>query len=91
MGDRVVLFNSISLKFENDSAFGFVVAPEPVPGKEQHADKTVADAIKDGEKHLVISVQTLQHGIVNQDVLFHTEKECKEYYVDLLGRLEPCD
>ena len=82
VGQTVYLFNSISLKIEEDQVYGILYVPEPVEGREQHPDKSFAERIESGEQQVVEKVQTLQHQIVDAAVLFESEEECVAFYRD---------
>ena len=86
VGDRVVLFNSISCNFEQDEVFGVLFVPVPVEGKEQHREKGVAQQLADGEVEVREQCQTLQHQIVDAGVLFKSEEEARAFYLDLLKK-----
>lgn len=80
VGDKVVLFNSISCEFEQDEVFGVLYVPVPKEGVEQHHDKGVAWQLLAGEVEVREQCQTLQHQIVDAEVLFESEDECKAFY-----------
>ena len=87
VGQEVVLFNSISCRFEKDQVFGVLHVPVPLEGVEQHRDKGIAKQLEDGEVEVREQYQTLQHQIVDGDVLFASEEECREYYKQLMLEL----
>lgn len=80
VGDRVFLFNSISMKVESDQVFAIIYAPIPVEGKEQNSAKDVSKRIAEGEMKVHEQCQTLQHQILDVDVLFRSDAECREHY-----------
>ena len=80
VGDKVVLFNSISCQFEQDEVFGVLFVPVAKEGVEQHRGNGVAWQLLNGEVEVREQCQTLQHQIVDAEVLFESEDECKKFY-----------
>lgn len=85
-GDEVVLFNSISCEFEHDIAYGVLFVPIANNGVEQDKSKSIAERIADGEMRVQEQYQTQQHQIVDAEVLFATEDEARQFYLDLLNK-----
>lgn len=86
IGKEVVLFNSMSLRFEKDVVYGVLYIPVPKDGVEQSAGADFAERFARGEMVVKEQCQTLQHQIVDADLLFDSEAECREYYRKVLGR-----
>ena len=82
VGQRVYLFNSLSMSIESDDVYGVLYVPEPAEGREQHPDKSFAERIANGEQVVSEKVQTLQHQIIDAAVLFESEEDCLAYYRD---------
>ena len=85
VGQHVCLFNSVSGKIEHDSVYGVLFVPIAVEGKQRDESKTIAEQIEAGLLEVKEQYQTLQHGIVNAEVLFTDEEECKEFYRGLFA------
>lgn len=85
VGDHVVLFNSVSGEIEHDSVFGVLFVPVSVKGKNRDESKTIAEQIEAGLLEVKEQYQTLQHGIVNAELLFADEERCKEFYRGLFA------
>lgn len=88
-GQEVVLFNSISMKFEKDVVYGVLFVPMAKEGIEQHGDKGIAERIAAGEMEVVEQCQTMQHQIVDADRLFASEEECFEFYREFFAADRP--
>lgn len=80
VGDHVVLFNSVSCEIEHDSVYGVLFVPIAVEGKQRDESKTIAEQIEAGLLEVKEQYQTLKHGIVNAELLFGSEEECRSYY-----------
>lgn len=87
VGQTVFLFNSISLKVESDEVYGVLYVPEAAEGKEQHPDLSFAERIENGEQEVSEKVQTMQHNIVDSDVLFASAEECVAFYREFFEKL----
>lgn len=87
-GERVFLFNSLSMEIESDEVYGVLYVPQPVEGVVQESGKSIAERLEDGQMHVQEQYQLCAHqGIVDAECLFASEKECAEYYVALLNSL----
>lgn len=84
VGDEVVIFNSISCAFEKDTVYGVLFVPVANTEKTQHTEKSIAERIEAGEMVVKEQCQTLQHQIVDADVLFASEQEARDFYISLL-------
>lgn len=86
VGQEVVLFNSVSCRFEKDTVYGILFVPVPVEGVQQSSDKGVAEKIAAGQMKVAEQYQLVGHqGILDAGVLFASESECREWYLKLLG------
>lgn len=86
VGDEIVIFNSISCEFEKDTVYGILFVPITNPEKTQHNDKSIAERLEAGEMTVREQYQTLQHQIVDAEVLFASEDEAREFYLNLLNK-----
>ena len=83
------LFNSLSVRIEEDDVYGCLFVPVPVEGVEQSGSKSIAQKIADGELEVKEQYQLCGHqGIVDAEVLFASEDECKAFYSDFFSRRE---
>lgn len=81
VGQRVHLFNSLSLVIEEDEVYGIVYVPVAKEGVEQISGKPVSEKLKDGEVEVHEQYQLCGHqGVLEADCLFATEDECREFY-----------
>ncbi len=86
VGQEVVLFNSISCRFEKDTVYGVLFVPVPVEGVQQSGDKSVAEKLAAGQMVVAEQYQLVGHqGILDAGILFASEAECREWYLKLLG------
>lgn len=75
------LFNSISMKIEEDDVYGVISVPVPVEGVVQSSSKSVREKLDDGDTYVAEQYQLCGHqGIVNADILFGSESDCKKFY-----------
>lgn len=80
-GDRVFLFNSLSMRIEEDDVYGCLFVPVPVEGNVQDSGKSVGEKIAAGQMEVKEQYQLCGHqGIVDAEVLFASEEECREAY-----------
>lgn len=81
VGQEVVLFNSASQRIEHDQVFGILISPNPVPGKELHVDKSVAEQLEEGSVVVSPKYQLQMHqGLLDECILFPDEASCAEFY-----------
>ena len=81
VGQKVFLFNSISMKVENDDVYAILFVPVAVEGKEQEAGKRIEDLLKDGQMEVKEQYQLTSHqGVLDAKCLFASEEECKKYF-----------
>ena len=80
-GDHVFLFNSLSMRVEEDDVYGVLFVPVPVEGVKQDSQKSVGEKIAAGQMKVQEQYQLVGHqGIVDAEVLFGSEAECRETY-----------
>lgn len=86
-GDKCYLFNSISMKIEEDYVYGCLFVPIAVDGVKQDSGKSLAEKLAAGMMEVREQYQLVQHqGIIDADVLFASEEECRKFYVDFLSK-----
>lgn len=84
VGQKVVLFNSISKKFEEDEVYGVLFLPVVVEGVTQDAGLSISEALAKGQKKVAEQYQLCAHqGVLDADVLFASEEECKSAYREI--------
>ena len=81
-GDRVYLFNSLSCKVESDDVYGCLFVPVAVEGKaSEGGGKSLKEKLEGGYMEVKEQYQLVGHqGIVDADVLFASEEECRAWY-----------
>lgn len=80
-GQRVFLFNSLSVKIEEDDVYGALFVPVAVEGMKQDSSKSIAEKLKAGQMKVQEQYQLCAHqGIVDAEVLFASEDECRAFY-----------
>lgn len=81
VGQRVWLFNSMSMALEPDEVYGVLYVPVPVEGVAQDSQKSVAERLEAGQMEVHEQCQLCAHqGIVEAKVLFASEGECRKFY-----------
>ncbi len=79
-GDHVFLFNSLAWKVEEDDIYGALFVPVPVEGAAS-GGASIKEKIEKGQMKVQEQYQLCSHqGIVDADVLFASEAECREAY-----------
>lgn len=80
-GDHVFLFNSLSMRIEEDDVYGALFVPVPVEGVVQDSGASIAEKVAKGQMKVQEQYQLCGHqGIVDADVLFGSEEECRKRY-----------
>lgn len=80
-GTHVFLFNSLSMRIEEDDVYGALFVPVPVEGVQQDSGKSIKEKIEAGQMEVKEQYQLCSHqGIVDADVLFASEDECRGAY-----------
>ena len=86
-GNHVFLFNSLSMRIEEDDIYGVLFVPVPVEGVQQDSGKSIAEKIKAGQMRVQEQYQLCGHnGIVDADVLFASEDECRKFYAEFFSK-----
>lgn len=81
VGEKVFLFNSMSMAIEPDEVYGVLYVPVAVEGVAQDSQKSVSERLAAGQMKVVEQCQLVAHqGIVDVDRLFASEGECREFY-----------
>ena len=81
VGQKCYLFNSLSVKIEEDDVYGALFVPVAVEGVKQDSSKSLAEKLKSGQMKVQEQYQLCAHqGIVDAEVLFASEDECKKFY-----------
>lgn len=84
VGQEVCLFNAISQQIEHDEVYAVLVAPNPVPGKNPDPNIPVSKSLEAGTVEVGYRYQLQRHqGLLEEKILFASEEELKEYYLDL--------
>lgn len=80
-GEHVFLFNSLAMAIEEDDVYGVLFVPVPVEGEQPDSGKGIRDRLATGQMKVQEQYQLCGHqGIVDAEVLFASEDECKEFY-----------
>lgn len=83
VGQHVFLFNSLSVKIEEDDVYGALFVPVAVEGVKQDSSKSLAEKLKAGQMKVQEQYQLVGHqGIVDAEVLFASEDECRKFYAE---------
>ena len=87
VGQKVCLFNSISMKIEHDDVYAILFVPVPVEGAEQDSQKSIAEKLKDGKMVVKEQYQLASHqGVLDADCLFASEAECRDYFHEFFSK-----
>lgn len=87
VGQRVYLFNSISLQIESDDVYGVLKVPVAVEDVEQDSGKSIAEKIASGQMEVREQYQLCQHqGILDAECLFESEDGCKEFFREFFSK-----
>lgn len=82
-GTHVFLFNSLSMRIEEDDVYGALFVPVAVEGVQQDSGKSISEKIEAGQMVVKEQYQLCGHqGIVDADVLFASEAECRKFYAE---------
>lgn len=89
VGQRVYLFNSLSMRIEEDDVYGALYVPVPVDGVQQDSGKSIAEKLEAGQMKVQEQYQLCGHqGIVDAEVLFASREECVAWYREWFARGE---
>lgn len=81
VGQRVYLFNSVSMEIESDDVYAILFVPIAVDGVEQKNDQTLEQRIKGGQMKVQEQYQLAQHqGVLDAECLFASEEECRAFF-----------
>lgn len=87
VGQRVYLFNSLSMRIEEDDVYGALFVPVPVDGVQQDSGKSIAEKLEAGQMKVQEQYQLCGHqGIVDAEVLFASREECVAWYREWFER-----
>lgn len=87
VGQHVYLFNSLSMRIEEDDVYGALFVPIPVEGVQQDSGKSIKEKIAAGQMKVQEQYQLCAHqGIVDAEVLFASEEECRKFYADFFSK-----
>lgn len=88
-GDHVFLFNSLSMRIEEDDVYGALFIPVAIEGVQQDSGKSIKDKIAAGQMKVQEQYQLCGHqGIVDADVLFASREDCVAWYKEFFARGE---
>lgn len=86
VGQRVYLFNSLSLQIESDEIFAIIEQPEAVDGKEFDQNKDISSQLEAGVLQVVNKYQLgHHHGVLEEGVMFASEEELRKYFRDFFA------
>lgn len=81
VGQRVYLFNSLSLDIESDEIYAVIAQPEAVPGKEFDQNKEIAEQLEAGDLQVVNKYQLVHHrGVLDEGSIFASEASLKKFF-----------
>lgn len=87
IGQRVYLFNSLSMRIEEDDVYGALYVPVAVDGVQQDSGKSIAEKLEAGQMKVQEQYQLCAHqGIVDAEVLFASREECVAWYREWFER-----
>ncbi len=88
-GDHVFLFNSLSMRIEEDDVYGVLFVPVAIEGVQQDSGKSIKEKIKAGQMKVQEQYQLCGHqGIVDAEVLFASREDCVAWYKEFFDRGE---
>ena len=88
-GNHVFLFNSLSMRIEEDDVYGVLFIPVPAESVQQDSGKSIKDKIAAGQMKVQEQYQLCGHqGIVDADVLFASREDCVAWYKKFFDRGE---
>lgn len=80
-GQHVWLFNSLSMRIEEVDVYGALFVPVAVEGVQQDSGKSIQEKLDAGQMEVKEQYQLCGHqGIVDAEVLFASEEECRAAY-----------
>lgn len=88
-GQHVWLFNSLSMRIEEDDVYGALYVPVAVDGVQQDSGKSIAEKLEAGQMKVQEQYQLCAHqGIIDAEVLFASREECVARYREWFARGE---
>ena len=88
-GQHVWLFNSLAMRIEEDDVYGALFVPVAVDGVRQDSGKSIAEKLEAGQMRVQEQYQLCGHqGIIDADVVFASEDECRKAYREFFERGE---
>jgi hypothetical protein len=82
-GQCVFLFNSLSVKIEEDVVYGALFVPVAVEGVKQDSGASLSEKLDKGQMEVKEQYQLVGHqGIIDAEVLFASEDECRKFYAE---------
>lgn len=86
VGERVYLFNSLSLEIESDEVFAIIAQAEAVPGEDFDQNKEIAEQLESGVLHVVNKYQLGHHrGVLDEESLFASEEALKKFFLEFFS------
>ena len=86
-GQHVWLFNSLSMRIEEDDVYGALYVPVPVEGVQQDSGKSIAEKLEAGQMKVQEQYQLCAHqGIIDAEVLFASEDDCRKFYAEFFSK-----
>lgn len=86
VGQRVFLFNSISMEIESDDVYAILFVPVPVEGKDGGGDLSIAQKVEKGFLEVKEQYQLAGHqGVLDAECLFASEADCRAYFREFFG------
>lgn len=83
VGQKCYLFNSLSVKIEEDVVYGALFVPVAVEGVKQDSGAPLSEKLDKGQMEVKEQYQLVGHqGIIDADVLFASEYECRKFYAE---------
>lgn len=81
VGQRVYLFNSLSMEIEDDLVYGLLYVPIAVEGVVQDSGKDIGERLASGEMTVHEQYQLAGHqGVLEASSLFASEEDCRKFY-----------
>ena len=85
VGERVCLFNSVSMSIEWDEVYAVLYVPVAV-GEGSH-EGGIGERLSRGEMEVREQYQLVQHqGVLDSGCLFGSEEECRGFFRDFFGK-----
>lgn len=86
VGQKVYLFNSVSMSIEEDSVYAVLFVPIAKPGVAQDSSKSLQEKLSSGQMEVHEQYQlSLHQGVLDASCLFASEDECKAFFRDFFN------